>query len=65
MPEPKIDIGRKSVIGIGWNGISQITCQACRFIVTAVLVRLLLPSNFGLVGMAAIGFGPRASQGGD
>lgn len=65
MPEPKIDIGRKSVIGIGWTGISQITCQACQFIVTAVLVRLLLPSDFGLVGMASIGFGRRASQGGD
>lgn len=54
MSEPTIDIRQKSVKGVGWNGISQITRQGFQFIVTAILARLLLPSEFGLVGMAAI-----------
>lgn len=54
MSEASIDIKERSVRGVGWSGISQITRQGLQFIVTAILARLLLPSEFGLVGMAAI-----------
>jgi len=54
MSESTIDIRQKSVKGVGWNGISQITRQGFQFVVTAILARLLLPSEFGLVGMAGI-----------
>ncbi|MFQ5906673.1 MAG: oligosaccharide flippase family protein, partial [bacterium] len=54
MSDPEIDIGERAVRGVGWNGISQATRQGFQFIVTAILARLLLPSDFGIVGMAVI-----------
>jgi len=54
MTEPDIDVRERAVKGVGWNGISQVTRQAFQFIVTAILARLLLPSDFGIIGMAII-----------
>jgi O-antigen/teichoic acid export membrane protein len=47
-------IKTKAVRAVGWNGMSMICRQVFVFVTTAVLARLLLPSDFGLVGMAAI-----------
>lgn len=47
-------IREKAVAGVGWNGIGMILRQASQFVTTVVLARLLEPSDFGLIGMAAI-----------
>lgn len=39
--------------GVMWAGISQFSTQAFQFIVTIILARLLIPSDFGIVSMAA------------
>ena len=54
MSGPGTRIGEKALAGIGWNSLSMIVRQTSQFVATAVLARLLLPSDFGLVGMAAI-----------
>ncbi len=54
MVETEPGIRAKAVRAVGYNGISMICRQAFLFVTTAVLARLLLPSDFGLVGMAAI-----------
>jgi PST family polysaccharide transporter len=54
MQEGADSIEEKALIGVGWNGISMVVRQGFQFVVTAVLARLLQPSDFGLVGMAAI-----------
>ena len=51
---------RKSTIsGVKWSSASQFGRQGLYFIVTAILARMLSPSDFGLMGMAivVIGFG--------
>ena len=40
--------------GLLWTGISQISTQAFNFIVIVILARLLLPEDFGTVGLAVI-----------
>lgn len=39
---------------IGWNAVSKIGTRGLQFVVTIVLARLLLPADFGLLGMAMI-----------
>lgn len=40
--------------GIKWSSVSQVGRQFMQIITTAILARLLSPSDFGLVGMATI-----------
>lgn len=40
--------------GMFWNAIENFSVQAGQFIVGIVLARLLMPSDFGLIGMLAI-----------
>lgn len=42
------------VKGVAWNGTSRIATRGAQFVVTLVLARLLVPSDFGLAGMASI-----------
>ncbi len=44
----------KTVQGIGWSGISQVITQAFQFTVRITLARLLVPKDFGIIGMALI-----------
>jgi len=44
----------KTVKGVGWSGISQITIQGFQLTVKIILARLLLPEDFGIIGMALI-----------
>lgn len=39
---------------IGWNAVSKLGTRGLQFFVTIVLARLLLPADFGLLGMAMI-----------
>lgn len=41
------------VAGVGWLGLGRVAAQGWRVIANVVLARLLLPSDFGLMGMAA------------
>ena len=40
--------------GVFWSSISQFFCQVFHFLSIAVLSRILLPADFGVVGMAVI-----------
>lgn len=40
--------------GVFWSGISQFSTQLYQFIVMIILARLLLPEDFGIIGMAVI-----------
>ena len=51
---PGVLLGVKTLHGIGWNGLTQVTEQVIRFVVLFVLARLLSPIDFGLVGMAMV-----------
>jgi PST family polysaccharide transporter len=43
--------------GLKWSAISQVVRQLAQLVTTAVLARLLAPSDFGLMGMAAVVLG--------
>lgn len=43
-----------AVNGVKWTGIEQVSIQIANFIFGIVLARLLLPSDFGLIGMISI-----------
>ena len=45
---------KSTVRGVKWSGISQFGRQGLSFVTTAILARLLLPSDYGLVGMAFV-----------
>ena len=44
----------RMVSGVSWSAMSQVVTQVVAFATTAVLARLLLPAQFGIVGMAAL-----------
>ena len=44
----------KTAKGIFWSGTSQVSKQIFQFIITAILARLLSPSDFGILGMATV-----------
>lgn len=48
------DIRQKSARGIKWQISTEILARLIQLIITFVLARLLLPSDFGLIGMAFI-----------
>jgi O-antigen/teichoic acid export membrane protein len=60
--EPKIainsvtdqNISQKTITGIGWASLAQLGKQGAQFIISIVLVRLLTPSDFGLMGMILV-----------
>lgn len=43
--------------GVKWSSISRIGGQGLQFATTVILARLLLPSDFGLIGMAMVVIG--------
>lgn len=49
-----MNLTTKTVKGVGWSGTSQIVTQGFQFIVKIILARLLLPDDFGIIGMALI-----------
>ena len=46
----------KSVSGIKWSAIESYANQGIQFILGLIMARLLLPSDYGLIGMVAIFF---------
>lgn len=45
---------RKAVNGMAWTLIERLSVQVCQFIIGIILARILMPSDYGVVGMLAI-----------
>jgi PST family polysaccharide transporter len=52
-----VSLKRQTLTGLKWSAVSQVARQVAQLATTAVLARLLAPSDFGLMGMAAIVIG--------
>ncbi|GAB1416552.1 lipopolysaccharide biosynthesis protein [Paludibacter sp.] len=44
----------KTVSGVVWSGIERFSTQGVQFIIEMIMARLLMPSDYGLIGMLAI-----------
>jgi PST family polysaccharide transporter len=45
---------QKTISGISWVLIAQVTIQLVSFIISVILARLLVPADFGLIGMVTV-----------
>lgn len=54
MIKKEIDIKNKAVSGMAWTGIERLATQAIQFIIGIIIARILMPSDYGIVGMLAI-----------
>ncbi len=52
-----MSLREKTILGLKWSFASRIFRQMGQFIVSAVLARLLMPEDFGLLGMIIVYFG--------
>lgn len=50
------NLKEKAVKGISWNLIERIGVQGIKFILGIILARLLMPADFGLIGMITVFF---------
>lgn len=48
------DIKKDTLKGMKWTAIEKISLQGIQFVIGLILARLLMPSDFGIVGMLAI-----------
>jgi PST family polysaccharide transporter len=53
-PVPEAGLRRAAVAGVAWRGLSYFVGKALVFVSTVVLARLLMPSDFGVVGLALV-----------
>jgi len=44
----------KAITGIIWNSIDKIAIKGIAFVIGIILARILMPSDYGLIGMLAI-----------
>lgn len=51
---PKDRIRQDALTGVGWVGFSRIVNQILQFLFSILLARLLMPEDFGLVGMILV-----------
>ena len=54
LSEERMSLKQKTISGLIWSFISQGGKQISQFAITAVLARLLSPSDFGLLGMITV-----------
>ncbi len=45
---------RKALAGVAWTGLAKFSVQGLQFLLTVILARLLVPDDFGVIGMASI-----------
>lgn len=50
----KISLKEKSVSGIIWSTIERFSTQSIQFVIEILMARMLLPSDYGKIGMLAI-----------
>ena len=48
------EIKKKTINGFLWSAIERFSIQGLQFIIGLILARLLLPSDYGLIGMLTI-----------
>lgn len=48
------DIGARARTAVGWRALSQFSSQGISIVTGIILARLLMPSDFGIIGMAGI-----------
>jgi len=48
------DLLGRTVSGVRWNGAAHILKQGLQFLISIILIRLLTPEVYGLLGMAAV-----------
>jgi O-antigen/teichoic acid export membrane protein len=48
------NLRQRTLVGLGWNGATQFLGQILQFAVSVVLVRLLSPKDYGLLGMVLV-----------
>ncbi len=49
-----MDIKQKAVNGVVWSAVERFSVQIIQFIVQIIIARILLPEDYGLIGMLAI-----------
>ena len=52
-----MSINHKAVNAVIWSGVERLSGQLIRFVIGVILARLLMPAEFGLIGMLAIFIG--------
>ena len=45
---------KKTVTGILWSSIERFSVQGVQFVIMIIMARILLPSDYGMIGMLAI-----------
>lgn len=44
----------KAISGMAWTGLDKLASYAIQFVISIVIARLLMPSDFGIIGMLSI-----------
>ena len=50
------ELKEQSIKGVTWNLVEQFGLQGVRFVFGVILARLLLPEDFGIIGMITVFF---------
>lgn len=48
------NLSQKTISGLGWTLSTQVLNQGSRFVISVILARLLVPADFGLLGMVLV-----------
>ena len=48
------DVKSKAISGMAWTGIERLATQTIQLIIGIIIARILMPSDYGIVGMLAI-----------
>jgi O-antigen/teichoic acid export membrane protein len=48
------DLSQKTIAGLGWSLGTQVLSQGSRFLISVILARLIVPADFGLLGMVLV-----------
>jgi PST family polysaccharide transporter len=51
---PADDLRHRTITGIAWSLLAQVSEQSLRFVIAVILARLLSPEEFGLLGMVTV-----------
>ena len=54
MTSPNNSLKSKALQGVAWSAIERLSSQAGQFVIGIVLARILMPEDFGLIGMLSI-----------
>ena len=49
-----VSLKQKTVTGILWSSIERFSVQGVQFVIMIIMARILLPSDYGMIGMLAI-----------